>query len=364
MTRRVAFVGPLPPPVHGFSNVCAHVLELLTARSTVRIFDRAPRDDNAVLKRARQLLQPFLYMAWCLKGRDLSLYLALSGGHGQIFDWPYVMIAKVIGSRIFIHHHSFAYLNSPNIVNKALFALVRNATHIVLSEGMGVALSNTYKLDSNLVRVVSNAAFYAPMNPGATVQANARSPICLGFLSNITFDKGFVAFFEVLSELKKRGVAYRAMVAGPVSPDASGRFSQLLSSASDTVYLGPIYGGTKDRFYDQLDLFLFPSQYLNEAEPLVIHEALRSGVQVIACDRGAIAEMLSNGAGLVFTRDDYVRSAASHIERLSRNHAELRIAQGLSQEQFQRMRSVARSAISELLNEMTGIGMSQNRTLP
>ena len=68
-----------------------------------------------------QLLQPFRYIAWCLKGRDCSLYLALSGGHGQLFDWPYVMIAKILGSRIFIHHHSFAYLNSPNIINRMFF---------------------------------------------------------------------------------------------------------------------------------------------------------------------------------------------------------------------------------------------------
>ena len=363
MTRRVAFVGPLPPPVHGFSNVCAHVLDLLTARSTVKVFDRAAAPDvNVVLRRITQLLQPFRYIAWCLKGRDCSLYLALSGGHGQIFDWPYVMIAKMLGSRIFIHHHSFAYLNSPNVVNRIFFALVRNETHIVLSEGMGLALSNTYKLDSNLVRVVFNAAFYAPLNPSARVEANACVPIRLGFLSNITFEKGFVEFFEVLSELKKRGVAYQAMIAGPVSPDASARFSQLLSSSPDTVYLGPIYGDTKDRFYDQLDVFLFPTQYANEAEPLVIHEALRSGVQVIACDRGAIAEMLKNGAGLVFTRHDFLQSAASHIERLSRNRAQLRIAQRLSQEQFQRNRSVAHTAIAELLNEMTGIVTAEKRS--
>ena len=321
----------------------------------MKIFDRTPRDDNVVLKRVRQLLQPFRYMAWCLKGRDLSLYLALSGGHGQIFDWPYVMIAKIFGSRIFIHHHSFAYLNSPNIFNRVLLAMVRKETHIVLSEGMGLALANTYKLDSNLVKVVSNAAFYAPMNPRARAETDSCSAIRLGFLSNITFEKGFVEFFEVLSELKKRGVAFQAMIAGPVSPDAAARFSQLLSSSSDTVYLGPIYGGTKERFYDQLDVFLFPTHYANEAEPLVIHEALRSGVQVIACDRGAIAEMLSNGAGLVFTREDFAQSAALHIERLSRDRAKLRIAQRLSLEQFQRNRSVAHTAIAELLVEMTGI---------
>jgi hypothetical protein len=62
MTRRVAFVGPLPPPVHGFFHICAHVLDLLTARSTVKIFDSTPRGNNVLLMRVMQLLQPFRYI--------------------------------------------------------------------------------------------------------------------------------------------------------------------------------------------------------------------------------------------------------------------------------------------------------------
>lgn len=354
MTRRVAFVGPLPPPVHGFSNICAHVLELLTAGSAVEVFDRAPRANNAVLGRIAQLFQPFRYIAWCLEGGGASLYLALSGGKGQFFDWPYVIVAKVFRSRIFIHHHSFAYLNSPTFFNKVFFALVRRETHIALSQGMRLALSRTYGLDLDVVKIVSNAAFYASMKADRKLEADSSAPICVGFLSNVTFEKGFVEFFEVLSQLKKRGVAYKALIAGPVSQDASGRFFQLIASSSDTVYLGPIYGDAKDRFYDQLDIFLFPTQYANEAEPLVIHEALRSSVQVIACDRGAIAEMLGNGAGLVFTKEDFVRGATVHIERLDHDRAQLKAAQRLSQEQFQRIRRDAQTAMASVLDEISG----------
>ena len=49
MARRVAFVGPLPPPVHGFSTVCAHVLDLLKTTASVEVFDRSPRANNVLL---------------------------------------------------------------------------------------------------------------------------------------------------------------------------------------------------------------------------------------------------------------------------------------------------------------------------
>jgi glycosyltransferase involved in cell wall biosynthesis len=100
---------------------------------------------------------------------------------------------------------------------------------------------------------------------------------------------------------------------------------------------------------------LFPSKYVNEAEPLVIHEALRSGVHVMACDRGAIAEMLSNGAGSVFAKDAFVESAAELIEQFSHDRVQLEKAQRLSFEQSQRLGSIARVELATLLNEISGI---------
>ena len=40
--RSVAFVGPLPPPLHGLSAACAAMLALLQNRGTVAVFDRSP----------------------------------------------------------------------------------------------------------------------------------------------------------------------------------------------------------------------------------------------------------------------------------------------------------------------------------
>jgi glycosyltransferase involved in cell wall biosynthesis len=354
MTRRVAFVGPLPPPLHGFSNICAQMLVLLAAKSSVQVFDRAPRVDNAAVKIAAQLLLPFRYIACCIKDRNVSLYVALSGGFGQIYDWLYVIISKIFGIRVFIHHHSFAYLNAPSLLNRMFFALARKETHIVLSPGMRTALCDTYKVESNDVKIVSNAAFFDSIKSNAGAATESSSPICLGFLSNITFEKGIAEFFDVLSHLKTRGIAYQALIAGPVDSTVSATFKQLLASSSDTQYLGPVYGETKDEFYQQLDIFLFPTKYVNEAEPLVIHEALQNSVHVLACDRGVIAEMLSNGAGFVFTKDDFVAGAVELIAQFSHDRARLQKARRLSFEQSQRLGSIARAELELLLNAISG----------
>ncbi len=58
-----------------------------------------------------------------------------------------------------------------------------------------------------------------------------------------------------------------------MTPAVEPEFRKLLEAAGYASYLGPIYGDAKTAFYGNLDVLLFPSNYVNEAEPLVIHEA-------------------------------------------------------------------------------------------
>jgi len=352
MKRSVAFVGPLPPPLNGFSNICAMMLSMLRSNGEVRVFDRAPKHGQP-RQLLSQLLQPVQFLLLCLKRRDLVLYLALSGAYGQIYDWLYVVTARLLRRPIFIHHHSFAYIYGPTRLNHWFFSSVRNANHIVLSRSMGDALVRLYRLNPDRVKAVSNAAFYSSADDTRPAAAEP-TPLCLGYLSNITFEKGFVEFFAILERLREMRIEFRAHIAGPVAPSARPTFEKLLSAAANVHYAGPVFGEAKDGFYRQLDVFLFPTNYANEAEPLVVYEAMRQGVYVIACDRGAIAEMLRNGAGLAFARDQIIESAAAQIAAFDADRELLRSAQKMSAQQAQRIRTSGRTELDTLLNRMQG----------
>jgi glycosyltransferase involved in cell wall biosynthesis len=360
MRRSIAFVGPLPPPLNGFSNVCAMMLAMLRLNGEVHVFDRAPKHKQP-RQLITQLLLPLQYAVLCLRRRDVVLYLALSGAFGQIYDWLYVLISKVLRRPIYIHHHSFAYIHQPTRLNHWFFAWVRNANHVVLSRSMGEALVALYGLDPACVKAVSNAAFYTSAEASRPVPA-ARAPLQLGYLSNITFEKGIVEFFSILDRLRELQIEYRAHIAGPVAEAARETFEKLLSSASQVEYVGPVFGEAKDAFYRQLDVFLFPTKYANEAEPLVVYEAMRQGVYVIACDRGAISEMLRNGAGVAYARDQIIESAAAQIATFDRDRELLRSAQKMSALQAQRIRTSGRTELDTLLNRMQGATPSENCT--
>jgi glycosyltransferase involved in cell wall biosynthesis len=358
---RLCFVGPLPPPVNGFSSVCGMMLDLLKSRMPVEVFDRAPSGRGAARDVVRQLFMPIKYLVACIGRHDTVLYVALSGGRGQMIDLIYVLISKVFRRAIFVHHHSYVYINSPSPLNRLVFRLLRTEQHIALSPNMGRSLSRVYRLDPGLIRAVSNAAFYHA-DEGESVQERQMAPLRVGFLSNITFEKGIVDFFLVLQALSRRGIEYRAYVAGPVAAEAREVFDKLLESATDVEYLGALYGEQKERFYRQLDIFLFPTRYVNEAEPLVIYEAMRRGVHVIACDRGSIAEMLRDGAGLVSPQEGFVEAALLHIEKLSQDRRVLFAAKCLSMQQAQRIRSSGEASLERLLVCMQGA--SETMSIP
>ena len=80
-----------------------------------------------------------------------------------------------------------------------------------------------------------------------------------------------------------------------------------------------------------------------------IYEALRQGVHVIACDRGSIAEMLGNGAGLAVARDEIVASAAARLAQFSDDRDALADAKRRSIQQANRVRCAGRVALEDLL---------------
>jgi glycosyltransferase involved in cell wall biosynthesis len=353
----------MPPPVTGFRLVNTIILAALRQRAHVEVFDRAREEafDTAPRtgRRRAQLVQLKLALRFCatsLRRRNARLYMGLSGGMGQLIDLIYLAMSRLLRHPIFIHHHSFSYINTPTTLSRLVFRLTRAQTHVLLSQGMADALIRQYELTGAKTLVISNAAYFSDDSAGAAdagVGVAANGPLRIGYLSNITFDKGFVEFFGVLQRLNALGVRYEARIGGPVAPDARQTFDELCASTPDVRHLGPLYDAAKDQFFRELDLLLFPTRYVNEAEPLVIHEALRCGVFTLACRRGAIAEVLQNGAGEVFAESEFVESAAACVRALDADRAALAQKRVLAVAQARRLRAQGQAGLATLLAAVT-----------
>lgn len=350
--HKVFFAGPLPPPVHGFAVINGHMLAgLRNSGAAVQVFDLAPRSLLApLLKWFSFLAATFRPMA----GSGKTLYLPISGGVRQLVDLAFAVPAKLLGFRLFVHHHSFAYLNAKPWFSRLAFWVLRDATHIVLCPAMGQRLCSQYRIAPEQVRVLSNAAFLDIETSRSAGSVVPQSGLTLGFLSNITAEKGIFAFFDALDALRAKQVSFNALIAGPLSPEVQVQFDTRLAGAADVQHVGPVYGAAKEQFFGKLDALLFPTLYANEAEPVTIWEAMAHAVPIIALQRGCIQGIVPSDAGrVVLEPDAFANAVVEEVTAMNRAPELLEQRRRAARLAFEQARQQSRLTLSSLLHEMT-----------
>ena len=86
--------------------------------------------------------------------------------------------------------------------------------------------------------------------------------------------------------------------------------------SSQVAYHGKKYGKDKAAFFEQANIFVFPTFYCNEAFPLVNLEAMEYKLPIVTTDEGGIPDVVKNGEnGLIAKKKDAV-SLADCMEKL------------------------------------------------
>jgi len=304
----VYLVGTFPPPLHGMAAVNAAMRErLLEAGFNVVTLNTAPWSLNRSLV-ARLTRIPRLLRVWCClfsarwRDKAIVVYLAPAGGWGQIYDLITVSLCRAMRVKCVLHHHNWAYLYR-------CFRLMRwicrvagpGSLHVVLCSRMGHALESKY-FECRWCTLTNSALFNYEIT--TDVHSSLKN---VGFLSNLTIDKGTDAVISIAYEIKRLKLGIRVIVAGPCH-DAR-LIKQLKMAMNDDVleWRGAVYGVEKQQFWKDIDAFMFPS--LNEAESLVIWESLAAAVPVIAYDRGCTSGQIMKAGVVVPQDEDYIDSA-------------------------------------------------------
>lgn len=108
--------------------------------------------------------------------------------------------------------------------------------------------------------------------------------ILLLFVSNPIAEKGLDVIINWLQSTTHK-TNYILNVIGWSTNDYERVYSKeipktLLKNGS-VVFHGPLYGAEKQEFFQKSDVFLFPTRYQTEAQPLVLLEALNCNLQII-----------------------------------------------------------------------------------
>ena len=117
----------------------------------------------------------------------------------------------------------------------------------------------------------------------------AKSDFRVGYMGRISEEKGVKALLSAIELLKNENINISLTIAG------AGDLEPLLSEYENVEYLGVLRHSEAHKFYENIDLFVLPSEtrkFWKEQFGRVIVESVATGRPVLGSNSGAIPEVL------------------------------------------------------------------------
>lgn len=239
-------------------------------------------------------------------------------GGGFYKDFIVVMLIKLLGCKIVAHYHNKGVATRQNRwVNDKLYRCFFKNTKVIL-------LSRTlYKDVEKYVR--REDVFICPNGIPETVtkvsegKRHSTVPHLL-FLSNLLVAKGVLVLLDACKILRDKGYSFICeFVGGETAEIDAERFKREVEwRGLDklTVYIGRKYGKEKEVFWQNADVFVFPTYYPNECFPLVLLEAMEHGVPCVTTNEGGISDIISDGENGSIIPSEDAEALAAELEKL------------------------------------------------
>jgi len=347
---KVMFIGLFPPPIDGQRVITQRMFEAVSAVATVNRHDLDPFPKIPSLSKAFSALTACAMLIADRIAGCSTLYLAPHSGKGLFYSCGIVGTARLLGYRLYVHYHSYRNIaRHSGMMERFVTLCGRDAVHIVLAPPMAREMRELYGTANHVV-TLSNTAFVAP-NFAARDTSGRRRRLRIGHLSNLSVEKGIATVVECLRGLIACGADVEMVVGGaPTDRKAEEIVRAAAAEFGDRWrYLGQLRGHEVPRFYEDIDVFLFPTAYEHEAEPVVVIDAMSAGVPVIATDRGCIRHLVGEQGGRVFEADAFVDHAVAELSAWSGSPERLADVSRQARARFTDLRQEATATLQEIL---------------
>jgi glycosyltransferase involved in cell wall biosynthesis len=341
------------------ANVNLMMIGRIKARIPVAVFAVTPtlhKGTRGHLTKAWQALLAVCGIIGCRLRGTRTFYGSVDDGLGGVYTAAFAATARLAGMHLYIHHHSFRYIDRTTRQMRLITAAAGPAAHhIVLCQCMGHQLAQRYRRITNIL--VAPNSLEAPTAAKPDAATSEQGVLRLGLLSNLTFEKGLSTFVELLEKASNEGLHVRGVLGGPFGDgrsaayyrEAQERLGHLLS------WRGALDGEAKDRFFASLDVFVFPTRYASEAYPLVVLEALLRGCPVISWDRGCLAEFERLKSCTIVPRDaDFTPAALRVLGRFATEPGLLAARKAAAILEARSLNDANSQAVDALIDRLTG----------
>ncbi len=351
----------LPPPVTGMTLCTESIARAVGQHVPVQRFNlstgAAQIDWSFRFGKALRALSSPWRLIFSPRREHAVFYMPSNLHEAVYFNVLSMATARLRGYRCVLHHHHFGFVDRYNWKIALLTRIVGpRGLQIVLCPEMERQFRARYGEDLPLAVMPSTVQLLdsqiAPPRPQQTV-TRRDDRFRLGFIGAVQVAKGIDLVLAVLRALRARGRDVVLVVAGRIKSDVEKR---MLEEAQHEFgpqldYRGPVYGGQKQRFFEDIDVKLLPTRC--DAQPLVISEAFAFAKPVIAYGRGCIPGMLA-ADWAVPVECGFVDEAVQQIERWIEQPDEYAAASGLARERYETLMREAEKSLQSFVRWIRG----------
>jgi glycosyltransferase involved in cell wall biosynthesis len=320
---KILLIGPLPNPIDGCSlanlTLCKNLDKRKIAYKTINTNTKivsSKQGNTFSLKKAFLFFKVYLE---CYKIFSSTIIYTTPGQtfFGILKYSPFYMLCKLLRKPYIIHVHGnhlgteFKLLTG--FKKKIFYFLVSSASAgIVLSKSL--RLNFTGLLPADKVYVVENFAIdelYVTYSSSLKIR---DKPVIL-FLSNLIVEKGIMDVLDALLVVQNANIKFKAYLAGKMECEFEKVINEKLQLLGDSVeYLGIINGEKKYDVLNKSNIFLLPTYYKMEGQPISILEALAMGNIIISTKHAGIPDVLSSKNGFFVEKKNPEDIARTLIE--------------------------------------------------
>lgn len=308
------FVTSFPPPRTGETIATQHYYGLLGALGTVERVNLShgganPRSTgHFAFGRVLQLVRDYFTAARLIRsGRFHCLYFVPgTTALGQCKDW--LLLLSVLGTKLQVVTHlqqgNFAAVFQRPLLGRISERLFRRVDRFIhLSRSLSAPTVKRFPLARHFF--VNNPTDGEVLLPGAEVRALRRlrqpSPWRFLYISNMIREKGYLDAAEALKQARDNGLTnVRLTYAGAwTHPADEAAFREKLAEwdlSGCVELLGPVKDRQKIReLLKASDVFILPTYYPREAQPLCLIEAANAGLPLISTRHAGVPDVVVDG---------------------------------------------------------------------
>ncbi|WP_342646857.1 glycosyltransferase family 4 protein [Mucilaginibacter sp. CSA2-8R] len=301
---KVLLIGPFPLPIDG----CSYANKILQQNFvTQRVAHDMVNTNTSVIsskqgnkfsfKKAFSFIPVYLG-AFKIFSNDVVYLTPGQTFFGIVKYSPFILLCILLNKPYVIHVHG-NYLGKQyqllTGVKKKIFhfLLSRCAAGIVLSKSLVHNFDDLLPLDK--VFVVEN---FVDDTLYATVPQKPVNKLVIIYLSNLMREKGILDVLDALLLLQKANIPFEATIAGSmevgIKPEIESRLQHLGSSVN---YVNTITGDKKKQKLQEANVFILPTYYKMEGQPISLLEGLATGNIIISTQHAGIPDIINEKNG-------------------------------------------------------------------